>query len=170
MAAALKIEWAKVSSSLGLKGNTASSLSAFKKRNEDARRKLAQLQELPTTLDFSQYRGLLKNQAVIDEVESAYKAFKPTTIDVQAQLKGIEAFEAQAIKNAQDTKVQVDAQLKELAKTLENIEGARPFDQLTVEDIATARPDIDTRTAELVSRGRWSVPGYKEKFGDLSVL
>lgn len=119
---------------------------------------------------MSAYRSILKNQSIVDDIEASYKNFKPTTIDLASQLKGIEAFEAQAIKNAQDTKVQVDAQLRELAKTLENIEGARPFDELTVEDIATARPDIDTRTAELVSRGRWSVPGYKEKFGDLSVL
>jgi len=56
--------------------------------------------------------------------------------------------------------------------------------------VAAAQPDIDKRTEQLVSKGRWAVPGYKassmctihgmrwmtlltpsqEKFGDLSVL
>ncbi len=59
------------------------------------------------------------------------------------------------------------------------------------DEVAAARPDIDERTTQLVSKGRWAVPGYKvrqittdsllaieknvlihmqEKFGDLSVL
>lgn len=29
------------------------------------------------------------------------------------------------------------------------------------DDIAKARPDIDIRTAEMVSKSRWMVPGYK---------
>lgn len=29
------------------------------------------------------------------------------------------------------------------------------------DDIAKARPDIDRRTEEMVSKGRWMVPGYK---------
>ena len=33
-----------------------------------------------------------------------------------------------------------------------------------------AQPDIDKRTEQLVAKGRWHIPGYKEKFGDLSVL
>lgn len=36
--------------------------------------------------------------------------------------------------------------------------------------MAKARPDIDTRTVEMVSKGRWMPAGYKEKFGDLSIL
>lgn len=39
-----------------------------------------------------------------------------------------------------------------------------------MDDVAAAEPSIDEKTAKLVSRGRWGVPGYKEKFGDLSVL
>lgn len=59
------------------------------------------------------------------------------------------------------------------------------------DEVAAARPDIDEKTAQLVSKGRWAVPGYKvcpditvsrspllqhkltilqEKFGDLSLL
>ena len=29
------------------------------------------------------------------------------------------------------------------------------------EEVATAQPDIDKRTEQLVSKGRWHVPGYK---------
>jgi len=168
--AALKIEWAKISSSLGLKGQTAASLQAFKKRNEDARRKVAVLHDTPREIDFAHYRSLLKNQAVIDEIEAAFKSFKPKSYDVSKTLAAIESFEAAAVKNAETTKSKVDAELQDLSMTLKNISEARSFDELTVDDIAKARPDIDARTEQMVTKGRWMPPGYKEKFGDLSVL
>ncbi|KAK6440884.1 GAL4 enhancer protein, partial [Oleoguttula sp. CCFEE 5521] len=86
------------------------------------------------------------------------------------QIKALDAFEAQAVKSAEETKMKVDEELKDLEKTLKNIETARPFEDLTVDEVVAARPDIDTRVEQLVSKGRWQVPGYKEKFGDLSVL
>ncbi|KAI9765627.1 MAG: ATP synthase d subunit [Geoglossum umbratile] len=168
--AALKIDWVRITTSLGLKGNTAAALQAFKKRNEDARRKVRLLSEQAQDIDFAQYRTLLKNQAVIDEIEKDFKAFKPVTYDVSRQIKAIEAFEAQAVKNAEVTKGRVDEEVRDLEETLRNIEGARPFEDLTVDEVVAARPDIEERTKQLVSKGRWSVPGYKEKFGDLSVL
>lgn len=121
-----------MTSSLGLRGQTVSSLQAFKKRNEDARRKVQQLSEQPTTVDFAAYRSVLKNQAVIDEIEKRFTAFKPATYDVSRQLKAIEAFEVEAVKNAEATKQAVDLELKDLAATLKNIESARPFEDLTV--------------------------------------
>ncbi|KAF5613014.1 nascent polypeptide-associated complex subunit alpha [Fusarium subglutinans] len=168
--AALKLDWTKVTSSLGLRGQTVASLQAFKKRNEDVRRKVQQLQEQPTTVDFSQYRSVLKNQAIIDEIEKRFSAFKPVTYDVSRQLKAIDAFEAEAVKNAEATKEAVDLELKDLAATLKNIEEARPFEELTVDEVAAAEKSIDEKTAQLVSKGRWMVPGYKEKFGDLAVV
>ena len=48
------------------------------------------------------------------------------------QIKAIEAFESQAVKNAQETKGAVDRELVDLEKTLKNIEEARPFEDLTV--------------------------------------
>ncbi|KAI9817495.1 MAG: ATP synthase d subunit [Pycnora praestabilis] len=168
--AALKVDWTKIGTSLGIKGQTAAALQAFKKRNEDARRKVTVLSEQPQNIDFSHYRSILKNQAVVDEIENHFKSFKPATYDVGRQIKAIETFEAQAVKNAEETKGKVDMELKDLEKTLKNIEEARPFEDLTVDEVAAARPDIDERTAQLVSKGRWHVPGYKEKFGDLSVL
>lgn len=130
--AALKLDWAKVTNSLGLRGQTAASLQAFKKRNDDARRKVTVLSEQPQTVDFAHYRKVLKNQAVIDEIENHFKTFKPATYDVARQLKAIDAFEAQAIKSAEETKGRVEAELVNLQKTLQNIESARPFDELTV--------------------------------------
>ena len=121
-----------MSSSLGLRGQTATSLQAFKKRNEDARRRVQQLSEAPQKVDFSHYRSLLKNQAVVDEIEKHFSTFKPKTYDVGRQIKAIEAFEAQAVKNAEETKGRVDLELKDLAKTLKNIEEARAFEDLTV--------------------------------------
>ncbi|KAF2404759.1 mitochondrial ATP synthase [Trichodelitschia bisporula] len=168
--AALKLDWTKLASQLGLRGSTANSLVTFKKRNDDARRKLQMLQELPQNVDFAHYRSVLKNTAVVDEIERQFSAFKPQTYDVERQVKAIEAFEAQAVKGAEETKSVVDRELSDLQKTLKNIEEARPFEDLTVDEVAAARPDIDQRTEQLVSKGRWDVPGYKEKFGDLSVL
>ncbi|KAI1809284.1 hypothetical protein GGS20DRAFT_580831 [Poronia punctata] len=168
--AALKLDWAKVTSSLGLRGQTVASLQAFKQRNENARRKVQLLSEQPTSVDFTHYRSVLKNQAVVDEIEKRFNSFQPAKYDVARQLKAIEAFEVEAVKNAQATKEKVDLELKDLEATLKNIETARPFEDLTVDDVAAAEPSIDEKTAKLVSKGRWSVPGYKEKFGDLSVL
>ncbi|KAI0142153.1 hypothetical protein BJ166DRAFT_95159 [Pestalotiopsis sp. NC0098] len=159
--AALKLDWAKVTSSLGLRGQTVASLQSFKTRNENARRKVQQLSEQATTVDFAQYRSVLKNQAVVDEIEKRFKEFKPATYDVARQLKAIDAFEVEAVKNAQATKEKVDLELKDLEATLKNIETARPFDELTVDEVAAAEPSIDEKTSKLVSKGRWSVPGYK---------
>lgn len=130
--AALKLDWAHISSSLGLRGQTAASLQAFKKRNEDARRRLQVLSSAAQTVDFAQYRAQLKNQSVVDEMERQLQNFKPKTYDVERQVRAIEKFEAQAVRNAQDTKGKVDEELGALDRTLANIEGARSVEELTV--------------------------------------
>jgi ATP synthase D chain, mitochondrial (ATP5H) len=139
--AALKLDWTKLGTQLGLKGSTASALQAFKKRNDDARRKVQLLAEQPQEVDFAHYRSLLKNTAVIDEIERQFKAFKPKTYDVGRQIKAIESFEAQAVKSAEETRGAVDNELKALEKTLRNIEDARPFDDLTVVCLDKCRDD-----------------------------
>lgn len=121
-----------MTSSLGLRGQTATSLQAFKKRNDDARRKIQALSEQPQTVDFSHYRNVLKNQAVVDEIEGHFKGFKPATYDVGRQVKAIDAFESQAVQSAEQTKGKVETELVNLKKTLDNIETARPFEDLTV--------------------------------------
>jgi len=83
-------------------------------------------------VDFLYYRSILKNQAIIDVVENARKRFRPITYDVEKQIKIIEGFETEAVRNAEATKGRVDHELKELEKTFRNIEEARPFEDLTV--------------------------------------
>lgn len=90
------------------------------------------LSEQPQTVDFTYYRSVLKNTAIVDEIEKQFSAFKPQTYDVGRQIKAIEAFEAQAVKSAEETKSVVDRELSDLQKTLKNIEEARSFDELTV--------------------------------------
>ncbi|KPI40812.1 ATP synthase subunit d, mitochondrial [Cyphellophora attinorum] len=168
--AAAKLDWTKLPTQLSLRGSTATSLSNFKKRNDDARRRVQQLQDQPTSVDFSYYRSVLKNTAVIDEIESYFKSFKPKTYDVEKQVRSIEAFEQVAVKNAEETKGKVEVELKSLEKALGDIEGARGWDELTVDDIAKVSPEIDEYTEKLVSKGRWMPPGYYDKFPNLTVL
>ncbi|PWW78164.1 hypothetical protein C7212DRAFT_351378 [Tuber magnatum] len=120
---------AGITRSLRLKGQTATSLRAFKKRNEDPRRKVAVLREQP-----------------------------------MGQLKIIEGFEAEAVRTVEAAKGRVDNELG-FGKTLGNIGEARPCENLTC-----ARPDIDSRTAEMVAEGRWMPAGYKGGFGELSIF
>ena len=157
----MKLDWSKLGSSLGLRGSTASSLAAFKKRNDDARRKVQVLSDQPQTVDFGHYRSLMKNTAVIDEIESHYKSFKPKTYDVSKQIKAIESFEQVAVKNAEETKGKVEVELRQLEKALGDIEGARSWDETTVDQVAAAAPEIDEYTSKLVAKGRWMPPGYQ---------
>ena len=112
----------------------------------------------------------MKNSKVVDEIEKAVSSFKPVTIDVSKNLKNIEIFEQKAVENAQLTEKSVTKEIDELKATLKDIESARPFDQLTVDDVAKVRPDLDEKTAYMVKNGKWVVPGYREKFGDLAAM
>lgn len=158
--AASKVDWTAVTTKLGLSQNTLSGLASFRKRNTDAKDKINVLETQRQTVDFSQYRSVLKNQAIVDEIEKAYKSFKPATYDVASQIKAIEQFEAKAVENAQTTAKTIDAELSDLQETLQNIEQARPFEDLTVEDVMKARPDIQKNVETMVKKGRWVIPGY----------
>lgn len=154
-----------MTTSLGLRGNTVASLQAFKKRNEDARRKVQLLSEQATTVDFAQYRATLKNQAVVQEIEKRFTAFQPNTYDVNRQLKAIDAFEIEAVKNAEATKQAVDLELKDLAATLKNIEEARPFDELTVVCFYSGRRRLRSVAAMMMT---WM--GADERFNRTKLL
>jgi hypothetical protein len=168
--AAAKLDWSKIPSQLGLRGSTASSLSAFKKRHDDARRRVQVLSEAPSSVDFAYYRSVLKNTAVIDEIEEYYKTFTAKTYDVSKQIKAIESFESVAMKNAEETKGKVEVELRSLEKALGDIEGARPWEETTVQEIIKAAPEIDQYVERMVKKGRWMPPGYTDKFPNLSVL
>ena len=74
------------------------------------------------------------------------------------------------VKQAQESSAKLEAELKDLKETLSNIEGARPFDQLSVAYVIAARPEIGKTVDEMVKKGKWTVPGYHEKFGSLAVM
>ena len=95
------------------------------------------------------------------------------------------------IAKAKETEAQIDVELKDLQETLSNIQDARPFEDLTVspptsafthlslrmgaaklqvEEVGQAHPRILETVENMVKKGKWTVPGYKEKFGDLSLM
>ena len=42
--------------------------------------------------------------------------------------------------------------------------------ELQVEEVGQAHPRILETVENMVKKGKWTVPGYKEKFGDLSLM
>jgi hypothetical protein len=80
---------------------------------------------------------------------------------VNKQIKAIESFEKVAMKNAEQTKGKVEVELRQLEKALGDIEGARPWEETTVEEVAQAAPEIDEYVGKMVKKGRWMPPGYQ---------
>ncbi|ORX43996.1 mitochondrial ATP synthase [Hesseltinella vesiculosa] len=163
---AAKLDWSKLT--VSVPQETAASLQAFRKRNEEVKRVLNELKSQPTTVDFAHYRSTLKNQAIIDRAEKAVSGFKPVAYNLDAQLKAIDQFEAKAVQKAQTTVQKIDAELKDLQVTLDNIQNSRPIEQLTVDDIIAAKPELTTNVENMVQKGQYTIPGYKDKFGDMS--
>jgi hypothetical protein len=130
--AVAKIDWNRLTSALSLTPQITSALTSFRKRNVDAHSKFNALRTSRTEVDFAYYRSILKNQSVIDEIERAAKSFKPVTYDVSTILKGIDGFEAEAVKNAEDTEKKISEQLVDLDETIKNIDQARSPDDLSV--------------------------------------
>ncbi|GAA6000110.1 hypothetical protein JCM10207_006056 [Rhodosporidiobolus poonsookiae] len=170
MAAQIAVDWSRITSRLGLGKETLAQLSAFRTRAAAARAANAAVKEQKTTVDFEHYRSVLKNKEIVAEGEKLFKSFKAVDYDLQAQLKAIAAFEAKAVASAQEAATKVDSELGNLNSTLKNIEDARPFDQLTLDDVAKARPEITKTVENMVAKGKWTVPGYTEKFGNLSAI
>jgi len=169
-AATAAVDFTRIYSTLGLGKETVAALQAFRKRHSDAQRITGQLNAQPTTVDLAHYRSVLKNKAIVDEAEKILRDFKPVTYDVGAHVKAIETFETKAIAKAKETEAQIDVELKDLQATLANIQDARPFEDLTVEEVGQAHPRILETVENMVKKGKWTVPGYKEKFGDLSLM
>ncbi|EMD40974.1 hypothetical protein CERSUDRAFT_80618 [Gelatoporia subvermispora B] len=164
------VDFARIYTSLGLGKETIAALQAFRKRHADAQRIQTTYAAQPTTVDLAHYRAVLKNKAIVDEAERTLREFKPVTYDVAAHVKAIETFETKAVSQAKETTEKIDAELKDLQATLANIEDARPFDDLTVYDVGNANPRIIEAVENMVKKGKWTVPGYREKFGDLTLM
>ena len=72
------------------------------------------------------------------------------------------------VDSARKASTTVGQELESLQGTLKDIESARSFDELTTGDVAKARPQLTKTTEALLKNGRWSIPGYSERFGNLS--
>lgn len=103
-AAVKHIDWSKLT--VSLPKETAASLQAFRKRNDEARRVLNELKQQRTDVDFDHYRKTLKNQSIVDDAQKALTGFKAATYSVDAQLQAIDQFEAKAVSNVLSTLVQ----------------------------------------------------------------
>ena len=68
------------------------------------------------------------------------------------------------MKNAEATKGKVEVELRSLEKALSDIEGARGWDEVTVDEVAKAAPEIDEYTERMVKKGRWMPPGYLVRY------
>ncbi|KAJ7477157.1 ATP synthase d subunit [Mycena galericulata] len=169
-AAVAAVDFARIYTTLGLGKETVASLQAFRKRHAEAQRLQQQYAGEPTTVDIAHYRSVLRNQSVVDEAEKLLNNFKPVTYDVDAHVKAIEAFEAKAVASAQAMEEKIDVEIKELQATLANIEEARPFEELTSYDVGDAHPRLVQVMETMMKKGKFTVPGYAEKFGDLNVL
>ncbi|KAJ7283362.1 ATP synthase d subunit [Mycena rebaudengoi] len=169
-AAVAAVDFARIYSTLGLGKETISALQAFRKRHSEAQRLNSQYASEPTTVDIAHYRSVLRNQSVVDEAEKLLKGFKPVTYDVDAHVKAIEAFEAKAVASAQAMEEKIDVEIKELQATLANIEEARPFEELTSYDVGDAHPRLLEVVETMMKKGKFSVPGYEEKYGDLNLM
>ncbi len=167
MSAARNINWSALSSKL--KPDTMASLNAFRRRHADLQKTLTELKEQDKPLDFSSYRSVLKNTKVIDNAEKAFKNFKPVSYDLSEQIKVIEQAHVTAVKEAKATEEQVKTEIAELNVLLSNIDQARPLEELTVDDVVQAAPEIDQTVEKMVKRSQWLVPGYYEKFGEFKV-
>jgi len=57
-----------------------------------------------------------------------------------------------------------------LGDELKWIDQARHPDELSLEDLHKIIPDLHAKTQRMVQAGIWMPPGYKEKFGDLTIM
>ncbi|KAJ7499340.1 ATP synthase d subunit [Mycena latifolia] len=169
-AAVAAVDFTRIYTTLGLGKETIAALQAFRKRHSEAQRLQQQYASEPTTVDIAHYRSVLRNQSIVDEAEKLLNSFKPITYDVDGHVKAIEAFEAKAVASAQAMEEKIDVEVKELQATLANIEEARPFEELTSFDVGDAHPRLVQVMETMMKKGKFTVPGYSEKFGDLNVL
>ncbi|KAI9351493.1 hypothetical protein BDR26DRAFT_832901 [Obelidium mucronatum] len=165
--AAKRVDFAKLAAAL--RPDTVASLNAFRRRHTDLAKQIADLKEQSTTINFEAYRAVLSNKKIVNDAEKAFSAFKPATYDLREQLRVIDAQEAKAVAAAQATEAHINQELVELKDLLVNIETARPVDQLTIDDVVKAVPEIDATVEKMIKRGQWRVPGYYEKFGEFNV-
>ncbi|ADV19439.1 F-type H+-transporting ATPase subunit D [Cryptococcus gattii Ru294] len=168
--AASVVDWSKIYTGLGLDKQTLTSLQSFRARHSAALNKNSALKATTPSIDLSHYKSVLKDQQAVQLAEKVLGDFKPVDYDVSKWNGVVEAFEGKAIAAAKETVSKISTEEASLQATLSNIKDARPFEDLTVDEVAKARPEIAKAVETMVKKGKWSVPGYREKFGDLSLM
>ncbi|KAJ3129562.1 ATP synthase d subunit [Nowakowskiella sp. JEL0407] len=164
---ASQINWSALSAKL--KPDTVLALTNFHRRHQELSKQILELKEQKTSIDFAHYKSILSNKAIVDEAEKALSSFKPASYDLTEQIRIIEEQEVKAVAAAEKTAKKINVEMTELNDLLKNIETARPIEQVTVEDVALAIPELDATVQKMIKRGQWTVPGYYERFGEFKV-
>lgn len=149
---------------------TIAELQAFRARHSAASNKNAAIKTTMPELDLSAYRSVLKDQRAIDLAEKTLADFKPVTYDLSKWNGVIDAFEGKAVSAAKETVSKISSEEESLKKTLSNIQDARPFEDLTVAEVGQAQPELVKAVETMIKKGKWTVPGYRERFGEFSLL
>jgi F-type H+-transporting ATPase subunit d len=149
---------------------TITELQAFRARHSNASNKNAAIKASIPALDLSAYKAVLKDQRAIDVAEKTLSSFKPVTYDVSKWNAVVESFEGKAVAAAKETVSKISTEETSLKKTLSNIQDARAFEDLTVAEVGQAQPEIPKAVETMIGKGKWTVPGYTERFGVQSLL
>lgn len=149
---------------------TVQELQAFRARNTAASNKNAALKASLPEIDLAKYKSVLKDQRAVDQASKILADFKPVDYDVSKWNEVVGAYETKAVAAAKATVQKIDAEEVSLKKTLGNIKDARPFDDLTAAEVGHANPEITKAVETMIKKGKWSVPGYSERFGNFNLL
>ncbi|WOO81358.1 ATP synthase subunit d, mitochondrial [Vanrija pseudolonga] len=168
--ASANVDWSKIYSGLGLNKETLTELQAFRARNTAAFNKAAAIKATVPELDLAHYKSVLKDQSVIQQAEKVLAEFKPADYDVSKWNGVVDAFEGKAVEAAKATVTKISSEEESLKKTLSNIQDARPFEDLTAAEVGHARPEITHAVETMLKKGKWTVPGYRETFGEFSLM
>ncbi|KXS19870.1 hypothetical protein M427DRAFT_432265 [Gonapodya prolifera JEL478] len=157
-----RIDWTTLTSNL--RPDTVAALSSFRRRHGDLAAQISDLRAQLKPVDFAGFRQALQNTKVVDEAEKAIKGFVPAKYDVSEQIKLIDVQEAKTLALAERTAAKVEVEVKELGELLKSIETARPVDELTVEDVVAAKPELKGKAMKMLERQQYGLPAYLEKF------
>ncbi|RSH93919.1 ATP synthase d subunit [Saitozyma podzolica] len=168
--AATAVDWTKIYTGLGLGKETLHELQAFRARHTSAMNRNVALKATTPEIDLEHYRSVLKDQNAVANAEKVLSGFKPVDYDVSKWNGVVDAFEGKAVAAAKETLTKISSEESSLKDTLSNIQDARPFEDLTVTEVSKARPEITKAVETMLKKGKWSVPGYREKFGEFSLM
>ncbi|KAK1925063.1 hypothetical protein DB88DRAFT_487778 [Papiliotrema laurentii] len=168
--AAAAVDWTKIYTQLGLGKETLHALQSFRARHTSAVNRNAALKASTPQIDLSHYRNILKDTTAIAQAEKVLAEFKAVDYDVKKWDEAVASFESKAVTAAKETVTKIASEETSLNETLSNIKDARPFEDLTIHDISKARPDVQKTVDTMLQKGKWSVPGYRERFGEIALM